>query len=74
LPVTLRKENVADAFSAESKLLRGKNVLVIDDVITSGATMNACAKALVEAGAVKVYGYSLARGGIKSSQKPGVQT
>jgi ComF family protein len=74
LPVALRKENVADAFYAERAMTSGKNVLVIDDVITSGATMNACAKALMDAGAKQVYGYSLARGGIKAPHEPGDET
>ena len=63
LALASRKENVAGAFSADRKLVRGKTVLVIDDVITSGSTMNACAMALVEAGAEAVYGFSLARAG-----------
>jgi ComF family protein len=61
LTVTERQLNMADAFWANSKLVEGKNILVVDDVATSGATLNACAKALVEEGASKVYGFSLAR-------------
>ncbi len=37
------------------------SVLVVDDVSTSGATLNACAQALAAAGAVRVYGLTLAR-------------
>jgi predicted amidophosphoribosyltransferase len=33
----------------------------VDDVATSGATLNACAKALLDGGANKIYGFSLAR-------------
>jgi len=61
LTVSERQENMADAFRAISKSVRGKNILVVDDVATSGATFNACAKALIEGGASKVYGFSLAR-------------
>jgi competence protein ComFC len=61
LTVSERQENVAGAFRAMSKLVRGKNILVIDDVATSGATFNACAKALLDGGASNVYGFSLAR-------------
>ena len=43
------------------KLVKEKNILVVDDVATSGATLNACAKALLDEGASKVYGFSLAR-------------
>ena len=61
LSVTERQENMADAFQANSKLSTGKNILVVDDVATSGATLNACAKALLDGGANKIYGFSLAR-------------
>jgi ComF family protein len=55
-----RKQNVAGAFSASDKAA-GKVIWVIDDVITTGATMNACAQALMKAGAIAVYGLSFAR-------------
>jgi ComF family protein len=61
LSLTARQENMAGAFLAKSELVRGKSVLVIDDVATSGATFLACANALLEAGASTVYGYTLAR-------------
>ncbi|NQV89526.1 MAG: ComF family protein [Parcubacteria group bacterium] len=38
-------------------------VLLCDDVFTSGATMDACAKVLKDAGAKQVWGYVLAKGG-----------
>ena len=59
-----RKENVAGAFMADRLKIKGKRVLVIDDVTTSGSTMNACAMALCNAGAEEVYGFSLARAGL----------
>jgi predicted amidophosphoribosyltransferase len=49
------------AFRADRRLAEGKNIHVVDDVTTSGATINACAKALLEAGASRIYGFSLAR-------------
>jgi len=61
LTLTERQENMVDAFRANNKAVRGKNILVVDDVATSGATLNACAKALLDGGASKVYGFSLAR-------------
>jgi ComF family protein len=61
LTVKERQENLADAFRANSRLVNGKNILVVDDVATTGATLNACAKALLVGGASKVYGFSLAR-------------
>ncbi len=61
LNLTERQGNMDNAFMADRKLANGKNVLVVDDVATSGATLNACAKALLDAGASKIYGFSLAR-------------
>lgn len=52
-----RRQNVADAFKVSPggyKRLRGKRVLLIDDVITTGSTANACAAALLDAGARSV--------------------
>jgi ComF family protein len=56
-----RRSNVADAFSCRDGRLRDKQVLLIDDVSTSGATLDACARALKEAGAASVWGLVLAR-------------
>lgn len=61
LSVSERAENMAGAFRADRNLAGGKNILVIDDVITTGSTINACAGALINAGAAKVYGMTLAR-------------
>jgi ComF family protein len=56
-----RHANVQDAFLAKKEMVAGKRILVIDDVTTSGATMEACARALVNKGARQVYGLTLAR-------------
>lgn len=58
-----RHSNVRDAFIADSKYVKSKSVLVIDDVATTGATQEACARALLIAGASTVYGLTLARAG-----------
>jgi ComF family protein len=56
-----RKRNVADAFSADRRWVEGKRVLLIDDVMTTGATLDACAGALREAGAASVWALTFAR-------------
>jgi competence protein ComFC len=56
-----RRSNVADAFSCRDRRLEDKQVLLIDDVSTSGATLDACARAIKEAGAASVWGLALAR-------------
>ena len=61
LSIRERQENVSGAFSAYPRLVRGKNILIIDDVLTTGATMQACARVLLEAGANSVYGITLAK-------------
>jgi len=56
-----RRSNVANAFFCSDGRLRGKQVLLIDDVSTSGATLDACAQVLKEAGAASVWGLVLAK-------------
>jgi len=59
--VAERQRNVTDAFFCRDQRLRDKQVLLIDDVATSGATLDACAAALKAAGAGTVWGLVLAR-------------
>ena len=59
LPRAKRKENVLKAYAAVKKL-PVKSVLLVDDIVTTGATMEACARALVAAGATQVYGLAFA--------------
>ncbi len=56
-----RLANVRGAFTADPGRVRDRAVLVVDDVTTSGATLNACAEALLEAGAASVDGWAVAR-------------
>ncbi len=61
LTVQERQENVAGVFAWRGQGLEGKRVLLIDDVATSGATLDACAAALKGHGAVSVRGLTVAR-------------
>ncbi len=64
LSAKARAENVAGAFAVHArkrKQIRGKTVLLIDDVYTTGATLSACAVALLDAGAQEVRVLTLAR-------------
>lgn len=60
-----RQQNVQDAFLCSPTLapgrLRGRTILIIDDVCTSGATLEACAPPLFAAGAKAVWGLALAK-------------
>jgi predicted amidophosphoribosyltransferase len=56
-----RRNNVVGVFSCRGDGLKDKKVILIDDVSTSGATLNACASVLKGAGAVSVWGLVLAR-------------
>lgn len=57
-----RRQNVKDAFRVPNpELVRGKRILLIDDVLTTGASANACASTLKKAGASYVAILALAR-------------
>jgi len=56
-----RRQNVVGAFACRDDRLKDRQVLLVDDVATSGATLGAAAEALKQAGAVAVWGLVLAR-------------
>ncbi len=56
-----REINISGAFKAKhNKIIENKTFLLVDDIITTGATIRECGKALLEGGADKVYACSAA--------------
>jgi ComF family protein len=56
-----RRRNVIDAFLCRDERVMGKQIVLVDDVCTSGATLESCAAALKNKGAMSVWGLTLAR-------------
>lgn len=56
-----RRANVLGVYQAKTpERFRGRRVLIVDDVITTGATMSECARVLLTAGAGQIHGAALA--------------
>jgi len=67
---TQRERNLKSAFTINKKyheLVKNKNILLLDDVMTTGATLNNCAKILKKCGAKKVIILTIAKTVFKSS-------
>lgn len=63
LSLAARNRNVSGAFAVRRpEWIEGRRVLLVDDVMTTGATVNACSRALVKAGAASVRVATVARG------------
>ncbi len=56
-----RLSNIIGSFCANENQINGRSILIIDDVITTGSTMNECARVCLNSGAKNVYGLALAR-------------
>jgi len=56
-----RRRNVSSAFVCTDESCVDKRILIVDDVCTTGATLEACATALRSAGAAEVFGLTVAR-------------
>ncbi|MFA5023991.1 MAG: ComF family protein [Patescibacteria group bacterium] len=57
-----RQENIKDAFAWTGPKLTGQTIVLIDDVVTTGATLNESARILKSAGSGDIYGLVLAKG------------
>lgn len=61
-----RRENVKDAFTLrleKSKIVKDKTILLVDDIFTTGSTLDECSKLLLDNGALKIYMICFAAGG-----------
>jgi ComF family protein len=62
LSVSERKKNLEKAFKIHSDIVKYNKILLVDDIYTTGSTMDACGKALKEKGVAEVYFVTLSIG------------
>lgn len=56
-----REENIDGAFKVrKTEKVKGKNILLVDDVMTTGATISECGRVLLEVGASRIYAATVA--------------
>jgi ComF family protein len=60
LPWKEREKNIKNAFTCEASFV-GKHIVILDDVLTTGATLNELAKVIRQHGAIEVTGWIIAR-------------
>ena len=59
-----RRANISGVYRVtDPELIRGKRILLIDDIVTSGATLSECARTLIQGGAAEVVCAAIARAG-----------
>jgi len=61
LSISQRRENVRNVYQAEVKMVNRRSILLMDDVATTGSTIQSSADALLSAGAQDVYALTIAR-------------
>jgi ComF family protein len=61
LDVKQRRENVRNVYQADARRVKGKSILLMDDVSTTGSTVSSCTEALLAAGARDVFVITIAR-------------
>lgn len=62
LPLRQRKENIIDSFAcANPGAIKNKKIMLVDDVFTTGSTLEECARVLKSAGAKEIYAATAAR-------------
>jgi predicted amidophosphoribosyltransferase len=61
LSILQRRENVQNAYQANPEIVKRKSILLVDDVATTGSTIQSCTEALLSAGAREIYALTIAR-------------
>ncbi|MEA3489787.1 MAG: ComF family protein [Candidatus Omnitrophota bacterium] len=62
LPRKRRVKNLKNSFAVVDRLnLLGRSVMLVDDIMTTGATLDTCAQELTRSGVTALYGFTLAR-------------
>ena len=61
LSILQRRDNVYGAYQASPESVKRKSILLMDDVATTGSTIQSCAETLLTAGAREVYALTIAR-------------